>query len=81
MIRPSILVILALCILAMGGSCLWFAVDGLVSGMVEYPTKYAQRVISITDSPKTYWGCVFFWTAAGVALTYLSVLQLREIRR
>lgn len=80
MIRPSIRIALALCLLAIGGIGYWFAIDGLISGLVEYPTKYMQRLVSITESPKTYWGCVVFWMTTGVALTFLSVLQLRDAR-
>ena len=54
MIQASILVALAVCILALGGIGYWFAIDGLMSGVVEYPTKYAQRLVSLKDSPMTY---------------------------
>lgn len=81
MIRPSILIALAVCILALGGTAGWFAIDGLMSGVVEYPTKYAQRLVSLEDSPKTYWGCVFFWMAEGVAFTFLGIIQLRNASR
>lgn len=78
MIRPSIRIALGLSILAIGGIGYWFAVDGLMSGVVEYPTKYSQRLVSVTGSPKAYWACVLFWIAEGVAFTFLGVLQLRN---
>ena len=81
MIRPSIRIALALSILAIGGIGFWFALDGLMSGIVEYPTKYSQRLISVTESPKAYWVCVLFWIAEGVAFTILSAVLLRDSRR
>lgn len=53
----------------------------MVSGVVEYPTKYAERLVSIVDSPKSYFGCVLFWLACGFAFTFFGIYQLRDARR
>ena len=81
MIRPSILVVVSLCVLALGCIGYWFALEGLMSGVVEYPTKYGQRLVSLADFPKTYWACVLFWLATGVALTVLCFINLKDACR
>jgi hypothetical protein len=80
-IRPSIQILMALIILAIGSCGLWFAFSGIVDGKVYLPSRQRTLQVARETHPHIFWGCIVFWATVGAGITGLGCQNIREACR
>jgi hypothetical protein len=62
----------AVTIIALGFVGFYFAIDGVVNGAVEFPSKRRSFSVSAADRPFLYWVCIAAWAAIGAFLVRIG---------
>jgi hypothetical protein len=77
--KPSLKMLRALGIFALGCAALWFGITGIIYGLVEYPGRYHHFEVARTASPTAFWTYVAFWLVAGIGFSWRAVVHLRQV--